>query len=143
MKTVLIETILVIFLKRKNKIACESVTVSINTIINNMPLNKLTRLRLHKLLQTIKRKYLQVYIKLTICKSRNGGSGNRMKGMMGMRGIREGMQRIRVRMQGIEVGMRGIMTLMPEIKAGNDGNQGGNAGNQGGNDGNQGGNDGN
>ena len=45
-----------------------------------------------------------------------------MKGMMGMRGIREGMQRIRVRMQGIEVGMRGFMMLMPEIKAGNDGN---------------------
>ena len=44
-----------------------------------------------------------------ICKSRNGESGNGMKGMMGMQKIRVGMQRIRRgEMQGIMVGMQGI-----------------------------------
>ena len=36
-----------------------------------------------------------------ICKSGNGESGNGMRGMIGMQGIRVGMQ-------GIRVGMRGI-----------------------------------
>ena len=48
-----------------------------------------------------------------ICKSRNGESGNGMRGMMGMRKIRVGMHRIR--------------------RGGDAGNHGGNAGNRGGN----------
>ena len=58
-------------------------------------------------------------LKLAICKSRNGESENKMKGMrgmgigirgiwVGMRGIRLVMRGIGVRMRGIRVGMRGI-----------------------------------
>ena len=43
---------------------------------------------------------------LANCKSQNGESGNRMKGMMGMQGIRVGMREIRVGMWEIRVGMR-------------------------------------
>ena len=65
-----------------------------------------------------------------ICKSRNEESGNGMKGMIrmrgikmgmqgigeGMRGIRVGMMEIRAGMMGIRVGMRGIMGGIVEIR---------------------------
>ena len=45
---------------------------------------------------------------LAICKNRNGESGNGMREMMGMRGIR-------VRMMGMGVGLRGIRVGMQVI----------------------------
>ena len=42
---------------------------------------------------------------LAICKSRNGESGNGMRGMMGTRGIRVGTRRIKVEIRGMGVGM--------------------------------------
>ena len=53
-----------------------------------------------------------------ICKSRNGESGNGMRGTMGMRGIRVETRGIRVGTRGIKVGMRGIRVGMREIKVG-------------------------
>ena len=50
-----------------------------------------------------------------ICKSGNGESGNGMKGMIGMQGIRVGMQGIGVGMRGIRVGMQGIRVGMRGI----------------------------
>ena len=44
----------------------DSVSVSLDTIVNNMPLNKLTMLGKHKVLQTIKRKYLFMYKKFIV-----------------------------------------------------------------------------
>ena len=67
-----------------------------------------------------------------ICKSQNGESGNGMKGMMGMSGIRAGM----MGMRGIRVGMQGIRVGMMGMR----GNQERNAGNRGGDQGDQGGN---
>ena len=58
---------------------------------------------------------LLLYCLKAICKSWNEESGNGMRGMMRMRGIRLGTRVIRVRtrgikmrMQGIRVGMRGM-----------------------------------
>ena len=59
---------------------------------------------------------------MAICKSQNGESGNGMKVVMGMRGIRVGMQEI-------GVGMWGMRRMWGT--GGNVGNQGGNAGNKG------------
>ena len=53
-----------------------------------------------------------------ICKSGNGESGNGMRGMIGMQGIRVGMQGIRVGLQGIGVGMWGIRVGMQGIRVG-------------------------
>ena len=50
-----------------------------------------------------------------ICKSGNGESGNGMRGMIGMQGIRVGMQGIGVGMRGIRVGMQGIRVGMRGI----------------------------
>ena len=44
----------------------------------------------------------------SICKSREGELGNRMRGMMGMQRIRVRMRGIRVEMWGMEVGMWGM-----------------------------------
>ena len=44
----------------------DSFSVSLDTIVNNMPLNKLTMLGKHKVLQTIKRKYLFMYKKFIV-----------------------------------------------------------------------------
>ena len=49
-------------------------------------------------------------LNLAICKSRNGESGNGMRGMMGMRGTRVGMRGMEVVIRGIWVGMREIMS---------------------------------
>ena len=46
---------------------------------------------------------------LVICKSRNGDSGNRMRGMIGTR-------RIKVRMRGTRVGTLGIKLRMWEVR---------------------------
>ena len=51
-----------------------------------------------------------------ICKSRNGESGNGIRGTMGRRGIRAETRGIRVGTRGIKVGMCGIRVGMPEIK---------------------------
>ena len=51
---------------------------------------------------------------MAICKSRNRESGNGMRGMMGMWGIRVGMMRM-WGMRGITVGMRGITVEMRGI----------------------------
>ena len=51
-----------------------------------------------------------------ICKSRNGESGNGMRGMIGTRGIRAGTRGIRVGTRGIKVGMRGIRVGMQGIR---------------------------
>ena len=63
----------------------DSVSVSLDTIVNNMPLNKLMMLGKHKVLQTIKRKYLFMYKKIgcfltdsiffTMTSTRKGGGG--------------------------------------------------------------------
>ena len=50
-----------------------------------------------------------------ICKSGNGESGNGMRGMIGMQGIRVEMQGIGVGMRGIRVGMQGIRVGMRGI----------------------------
>ena len=50
-----------------------------------------------------------------ICKSGNGESGNGMRGMIGMQGIRVGMQGLGVGMRGIRVGMQGIRVGMRGI----------------------------
>ena len=55
---------------------------------------------------------------MAVCKSRNGESGNGMKGMMGMRVIRVGMRGIGVGMRGIGLGMRGIRVGMMGIMVG-------------------------
>ena len=60
---------------------------------------------------------LDKYEQSTICKSRNGESGNGMKGRMGTRGIKVGMQGIRVGMRGMGLGMLG-MRGMREIMVG-------------------------
>ena len=51
----------------------------------------------------------------SICKSGNGESGNGMRGMIGMQGIRVGMQGLGVGMRGIRVGMQGIRVGMRGI----------------------------
>ena len=58
---------------------------------------------------------------LAICKSRNGESGNGMRGMMGTSGIRVGTREIRVGARGMGVemlGMRGIKVGMRIIRVG-------------------------
>ena len=47
-------------------------------------------------------------ISAAVFTGRNGESGNEMRGMMGMRGIRVGMWEIGVGMRGMGVRMRGI-----------------------------------
>ena len=65
-----------------------------------------------------------------ICKSRNGESGNGMRGMMGMWGISVGMMGMKgikvgmMGMQGIAVGMWGIRVEMRWIGGGNEEGQG-------------------
>ena len=54
----------------------------------------------------------KTFEKSAICKSWKGKSGNRMRGMMGMQGIRVGIMGIRR----IGAGMRGIRLEMPEIR---------------------------
>ena len=49
---------------------------------------------------------------MAICKRRNGGLGNGMRGMMRMQVIRVGMQGIRMGMWGIRVGMQEIRVGM-------------------------------
>ena len=61
-------------------------------------------------------------LKLAICKSRNGESENKMKGMRGMgigiRGIWVGMRGIRLEMRGIRLVMRGIGVRIRGIRVG-------------------------
>ena len=45
---------------------------------------------------------------MAICKTWNGESGKKMRGMMGTQGIKVGMQEIRVEMREIRVGMLGM-----------------------------------
>ena len=51
--------------------------------------------------------------KRAICKSRNGESGNVMRGLMGTQRIREGTQGSRVGAQGIRVGILGMRVGTP------------------------------
>ena len=51
-----------------------------------------------------------------ICKSQNGESGNRKRGMMGTWGISVGFWGIKVGLWGIRVGTQGIMVEMQEIR---------------------------
>ena len=53
---------------------------------------------------------------LLICKSWNRESGNRIRGVMGTRGIRMGTRGIKVEMQVIRVGMRGMVVRMLGIR---------------------------
>ena len=72
------------------------------------------------------RRNRKAYTNWAICKSRNGESGNRMRGKMGMREIRVGMIEmlgVRGRIRGIRVGMigmRGIRVGMRGFGGGNE-----------------------
>ena len=62
--------------------------------------------------------YFYIQANPAIFKSRNGESGNGMKGIMGMRGIRVGMREIGVGMRRIRVGVMGIRLGKREIRVG-------------------------
>ena len=53
---------------------------------------------------------------MAVCKSRNGESGNGMRGMMETWRIRVGTRGIRMRTQAIRVGTRGIKVAMGGIR---------------------------
>ena len=52
-----------------------------------------------------------------ICKNRNGESGNGMRRMMRMQGIRAVMRGIMVGMRGIRVGIQGIVVGKTKLRA--------------------------
>ena len=56
-----------------------------------------------------------------VCKSQNGESGNRKRGMMGTWGIWVGLWGIKVGLWGIRVGTRRIMVGMQGIRVGKQG----------------------